>query len=77
MIINTYFILPLPNNHSTLWSVVVENANTVRKNNQQTKMIIKVPVGTTETHPILNGVQSYTHAEILTELQKTEWKSNI
>lgn len=75
--INRYYILPLPNNHSSLWDIVVEDETTVRKNNLQTKMVVKLPIGDNEQHPILNGIKEYTHEDILVEMAKAEWTSNI
>jgi len=58
---NRYYILPLPNDHSQLWNFVVEDANTVRKNLAETKMIVKLYKGDETDHPLLNGFQERTH----------------
>ena len=77
MIGNRYFILPLPNVHSSLWGIVVEDENNVCKNLLGTKMVVKLPLGDEASHPILNGKQEYTHAEIIVELSKPEWQSDV
>lgn len=75
MITNRYFILPIPHSpNSSLWDIVVERPDTVRKNKNNTKMLVKLYVGDDNTHGILNGLQEYTHAEILVELEKAEWQ---
>lgn len=73
MIKNRYFILPNPNPHSSLWDIVVEREDTIRTNLLGNKMVVKLYVGDTANHPILNGITEYTHSEILTELNSPEW----
>jgi hypothetical protein len=74
-----YFIFPLPNSHSKLWDIVVQDENTVRKNLLETKMIVKLYMGDEENHPMLNGIQEYTHTEILQYLEdnSNEWQEEI
>jgi hypothetical protein len=76
---NRYYVLPLPNDHSQLWSIVVEEESTVRKNLAENKMIVKLYKGDTENHPMLNGFQEQTHTEILQYLidNKAEWSEPI
>ena len=76
---NRYYVLPLPNDHSQLWSIVVEDANTVRKNLAENKMIVKLYKGDEENHPMLNGFQERTHAEMLQYLidNDAEWNEPI
>jgi hypothetical protein len=76
---NRYYVLPLPNDHSNLWTLIVEDANTVRKNLLQTKMIVKLYEGDETNHPMLNGVQEYTHTEIKQYLidNDSEWNEPI
>lgn len=76
---NRYFIFPLPNSHSKLWDIVVQDENTVRKNLLETKMIVKLYTGDEENHPMLNGIQEYTHTEILQYLEdnSNEWQEEI
>jgi hypothetical protein len=76
---NRYYILPLPNDHSQLWSIVVEDSDTVRKNLAENKMIVKLYKGDEESHPILNGFQERTHTEMLQYLidNDAEWNEPI
>lgn len=75
MITNRYFILPLPHSpNSSLWNLTVQTFDTARKNNLNTKIVVKLYEGDEENHPILNGIQEYTHAQILVELAKAEWQ---
>lgn len=73
---NTYFILPsnsklIPD----ILSVCVEkNTDTMRKNNDGSKIIFKLPEGVL-IPGFLNLFKAYTHSEILLELTKTEWAS--
>lgn len=77
--INRYYILPLPNEHSALWSIVVEKKETVRKNLLGNKMIVKLYSGDDRQHGILNGFTEYTHEGILTYLAEhsAEWQEDI
>lgn len=74
---NRYYILPLPNDHSALWDIVVEEEDTVRKNIAGNKMVIKLYKGDEASHPILNGRPEYTHSEILVEMVKPEWTEDL
>jgi hypothetical protein len=75
---NRYYILPLPNDHSKIWSLVVEKSTTVRKNLLHNKMIIKLYKSDEAIHPIFKGIKEYTHAEILQYLEdnKETWINN-
>ena len=77
MITNRYFILPYPNANAELWDIVVSNAQTVRANNLGNKCVVKLYVGDTQDHQLLNGFKEYDHAGILVELEKAEWNSEI
>lgn len=68
--------MPVPNNHSQLWDIVVGTEETQRYNNQGNKMIVKLYVDDEQNHQILNGFTEYTHAEILEVLQSSEWQIN-
>ena len=76
---NRYYVLPAPNDHSQVWSLVVEDANTVRKNLAENKMIVKLYKGDEESHPILSGFQERTHAEMIQYLffHDAEWNEPI
>ena len=37
-------------------------------------MVVKLPKGDTQDHPMLNGIQEYTHEEMLQELNTAEWQ---
>ena len=76
---NRYYILPLPNDHSQLWSLVVEDESTVRKNLAKNKMIVKLYKGDEDSHPMLNGFTEYSHTEILQYLidNDAEWNEPI
>lgn len=73
---NIYFIIPsnsklIPD----ILSVCVEkNTDNMRKNNNGSNLIFKLPDGV--LIPVfLNSFKAYTHSEILFELTKTEWAS--
>lgn len=74
---NIYYILPLPNDHSSLWDIVVEKESTVRKNIAENKMVVKLYKGDDTNYPILNGRTKYTHSGILVEMDKPEWSETI
>lgn len=75
--LNRYYILPLPNDHSKLWDLVVEKSITVRENLLKNKMIVKLYKLDESNHSILNGVKEYTHDEILQYLKdnKSRWRN--
>lgn len=77
MYLNRYYILPVPNNHSQLWDIVVGTEETQRYNNLNNKMVVKLYMGDDTNHAILNGFTEYTHAEIITELEGSEWNNEI
>ena len=76
---NRYYILPLPNDHSQLWSIVVEDKDTVRKNLLENKMIVKLYKTDIKNHPMLNAFTEYSHEEILQYLidNSSEWSEQI
>jgi len=76
---NRYYILPNPSTDSAIWDIVVEAEATVRTNLQGNKMIVKLYKGDVENHPMLNGFQERTHAEILQYLidNDAEWNEPI
>jgi len=76
---NRYYILPLPNDHSQLWSIVVEDKDTVRKNLLENKMIVKLYKTDIKNHPMLNGFTEYSYEEILQYLidNSSEWSEQI
>ena len=53
-------------------STIQSSVDTLRKNNDETKAILKYE-GRKPT--CLYGIDTYTHAQILTELAKSEWTS--
>lgn len=60
---NKYYILPFPNQHSSLWTIVVENESTVTKLENGTKIIVKLPLGDNKNHAILNGLTPLTQQQ--------------
>ena len=72
MIKNRYFIIDLPCDNC-VWEVCLGNKETTRKNNDMTKAVIKLPIGSDAE---VEGVE-YTHEEILTELAKAEWNNEM
>ena len=54
-------------------SAIQTSIDTLRKTLDGTKAILKWD-GDTPT--VFNGMTTYTHSEILTELNKSEWKDN-
>lgn len=73
---NRYFILPCPNENSSIWDIVVQDESKVRKNLAGTKMVVKLCKGDDANHAMLNGKQEYTHEEILQELNTAEWQTD-
>ena len=76
---NRYYILPIPNDYSKLWNLVVEESTTVRKNLSQNKMIVKLYSADKANHPVFNGIKEYTHTEIRQYLEdnKSTWSEII
>ena len=74
---NRYFILPFPNVNSAIWDIVVQSPSTLRTNNIGNKCVVKLHLGDMTNHQILNGFKEYTHSEILTELSKAEWNTEL
>lgn len=73
---NIYFIIP--SNSALIPDIlcvcVEKNTDNMRKNNDGSKLIFKLPEGV--LIPIfLNSFKAYTHSEILLELTKLEWAS--
>lgn len=77
MINNQYFIASLPDPAlKAILKQCVENINTVRKSLDGTKAVFKLPLGATKPASF-NAFTEYTHSEVLIELAKPEWTSNI
>lgn len=70
---NRYYILPYPNLNSSVWNIIVGTTETQRLNVQGNKVVVKLPLGDIKQHAILNGIQEYTHVEILVEMAKSTW----
>jgi hypothetical protein len=78
-ITNRYFILPYPNVNSGLWDIIVQTPTSLRTNLIGSKCIVKLPVGDTQDHPLLNGFTEYDHAGILQYLidNEEDWNETI
>lgn len=76
-ITNRYFILPYPNVNSGIWDLIIETPETLRTNLAGTFCVVKLPVGDTDNHQLLNGFPEYTRAEILVEMAKDTWSEDI
>ena len=72
MSINEYYIIPIGLLKNPILDAVVQDINTVRKNNNETECVVKTYDGITD-HPALSAHTKYTHAEILVEMNKPEW----
>ena len=71
---NRYFIVSLLDiNLQELESIIVSSIDTQRKNNDSSKMLVKLPFGDESNHQILSDSLEYTHEQILIELLKDEW----
>ena len=76
MIQNKYFIISLPEPAlNAILEHCIESSNTVRKNNDGTKAVVKLPVGA-DVPGILQSKTSYSHTEIISELSNSEWVSD-
>lgn len=63
-----------PSDQQDMWDCVIQSPDTVRKNNDNTKMILKCSQGMENPHGWATmGVTEYTHAEILEGLTDPEW----
>lgn len=76
---NYYYILPLPNDHASIWDKVVQTSETVRKNLQGNKMIVKLFINDNQNYTVFNGRTKYTNSEILQYLEdnSSEWNETI
>ncbi len=71
---NRYFIGTLPHNDmARIYDIIVGTPEAQRTNNTNNKVVVKLPLGDTNTHAALNSFKEYTHEQILIELQKPEW----
>ena len=70
---NRYFILPFPNVNSAIWDIVVESPDTIRKNLQGNKCIVKLYLGDERQHSILAGAQELTHQEAYELVRTADW----
>jgi hypothetical protein len=73
-ITNRYFVSPVGLLNQEVYDVCVENPNTIRMNNQETKGIVKLYAGDETDYPFMSAMTEYTHAEMLVELLKPEWQ---
>ena len=69
---NKYFILPATELTKVNSIYVIEKPTTVRLNNDKTFFVCKLKSGSTSK--VLDSFKSFTHAEILEEMQKPEWQ---
>ena len=76
MTTNRYFILPYPNVNSGIWDIVVQSPDSLRTNNIGNQCIVKLYVGDTDDHQLLNGFTEYDHAGILQYLDdnSSDWE---
>ena len=81
---NLYYILTinkkdLPTMVSKMTNKVknmfVEEINTVRWNNTNTKCVVKLRLGIKTPPKIIDHLTAFSNAKILTELNKKEWQS--
>lgn len=74
---NRYFIVNVTNpNISQIYGLVVEDEYSQSFNNDNTKVIVKLPLKDLENHTCLDGITEYTNSEILTEMQNPEWQKD-
>lgn len=77
MITNKYYILNLPEPAlNAILSHCVESAETARSNKDNTKHVVKLPIGS-GVPAVLKSKTEYNHTEILQELNTSEWQSDI
>ena len=73
---NRYFIVNLPNSNMSQIYDLVDGGNVgKRKSIDETKMVVKLPLGDDQQHGVLQNATEFTHAEILIELAKPEWRA--
>ena len=71
---NRYFIIDYPVTDLSIWQIVVQDADTVRKNNSGNLCIVKLYQGDTSDHAQLQNYTEYTHEQMLTFLNgNIEW----
>jgi hypothetical protein len=70
---NLYFIVDYPPSTELLTRVVEQEE--FRMNNDKTKCVVKFPVGRKFKTKEFTNKNSFTHEEILNEMEKEEWKS--
>jgi len=72
---NRYFVIDsTDSNLSTILTYTVESLSTLRKRQDGTKYLVKLPISDTTNHPELSGYVEYTQEEILLFLDDTEWQ---
>ena len=70
---NTYIIIEMTDpNLDLILEECVCYKETLRKSIDQTKCVAKLPVNSS-IPPILQGYQSYSHGQILSEISKPDW----
>lgn len=72
---NRYFILPVPNKNSSIWDIVVEDINTIKKNIQGNKCMVKLYLGDERQHNILVGAEELTYEQAHELIRSSEWKN--
>lgn len=72
---NRFFIGKLANLKIMDLISVVFGGIDQRLSNNETKIGVKLPLGDTATHGILNSFTEYTHKNYLIEMAKPEWES--
>lgn len=71
---NRYFIIDSNDpNKEAIFSFSIENEDSCRCNNDKTKIVIKLFEDDHEQHSELSSYTEYSHDEILTEMQNSEW----
>ncbi len=76
MIQNKYFIINLPEpGLNAILEHTIENINTLRSNNDKTKHIVKLPVGSTIPNSLQNKT-SYNHDKYIVFFQLNKYLYN-
>lgn len=73
---NDYYILSSGQLNFLEHSEIVENVNSIRWNNNNTKFVVKTKIGIVDA-PFMIPQKKFTHSEILIELKKAEWSDEI
>ncbi len=73
---NEYYILPVALLNLLDEEEVVESLETVRYNLNKTKFVCKTKIGIMNA-PFMNPNTAYSHSEILAEMSKPEWQSEV